>query len=307
MIFLRTEAGGKKIDSWDEILNRANFAKKIIKDNHKLEEIIGYYRFKDEIHCGLKGCNQPHKLGYIVRTTDGIETNIGNVCGADEFGVEFKELTQQFNRYVELETDKMAVEAAKHKCDHWQSLIEPLRQARPSIDFCAQYIEKIKNANYSGRLASTEIRLLTKSQTGLVTLSEIETAKWAKAFLFSANKHMRDSGEATTEYVMGKVSFTHVLLPENNLRDLYVSIAEDIKSIRQFDLKQSPSPAISRMAKTANSIDERIKHLKVLHHDAGKFLTTKNLAAISKKLKQSSTAPESELNHFESFLRTLRR
>lgn len=307
MIFVRTATGSQKVESWEEITSRPHFNNKISKSEHKLSEIIGFYRFKDKIHCGLKGCNQPHQMGYIVRTDDGIETNIGNICGADEFGVEFKELTEQFDNFMKLETNKMIVSEAKAKCEAWNTIIEGFRKSKPSIDTCATNIEKIQNSNHSGRLASTEIRLLAKSQDGTVILTEVETAKWARSLLFAANRHMRESGEATSDYVMGKVSFIHVLLPENNLRHRFVSIAEDIKLIRQVDFGTASSPLLSDLARRANTIDERIKQLKSLLHDAGKFLTKKNLSAISAKLKNSSTAPEAELTHFESFLRSLGR
>lgn len=174
MIFVRTATGSHKVDSWDLITSRPNFIDKISKAEHKLSEIIGFYRFKDKIHCGLKGCNQPHQMGYIVRTDDGIETNIGNICGAEEFGVQFKELTEQFDNFMKLETNKMIVSEAKLKCDSWSSTIDSFRKLKPSIDTCAANIEKIQNANYVGRLAATEIRLLAKSQSGIVTLTEIE-------------------------------------------------------------------------------------------------------------------------------------
>lgn len=307
MIFIRTATGSERIEQWSEITSRPAFKAQISKSEHKLSEIIGYYRFKDKIHCGLKGCNQPHQMGYVVRTDDGIETNIGNICGADEFGVQFKELTGQFDQFMKLENNKMIVSEAKQKCDEWSYFLELFRKNKPSIDFCVSNIEKIQNSNHAGRLAATEIRLLAKSQSGEVTLNEVETEKWARAILFATNKHMRESGEATTEYLMGKVSFTHVLLPENNLRDRFVEISEDIKLIRQIDLSSASSPAIKDVALRAGSVDERIKQLKVLHHDASKFLTKKNLSPISSKLKHSSTAPQGEFVHFESFIRSLGR
>lgn len=135
-----------------------------------------------------------------------------------------------------------------------------------------------------------------------MTLSEVETDKKTRTILFAMNKHMRDSGEATSEYDMGKVSFTHVLLPENNLRNLFVSISEDIKKIRAIDLSTAPSPEIAETARIAATIEERIKQLKNLKHQAGKFLTKKNLLPIANKIKYSSTAEEIELKNFMGFL-----
>ncbi|WP_096179671.1 hypothetical protein, partial [Enterobacter hormaechei] len=235
MIFLRTENGSEKVDDWELITSRPNFVAKIAKGDHQFEEIIGYYKFKEEIHCGLTGCNQPHQMGYIVKTSRGIETNIGNKCGKNEFGVEFGENVLSFNKFMEIETNREIISTAKDKCDAWKKNIEALRSVKPTIDYLSFAIEKSKNSNFSGRLGAAEIRLLEKNQSGFVTLSEVETDKKTRTILFAMNKHMRDSGEATSEYDMGKVSFTHVLLPENNLRNLFVSISEDIKKIRTID------------------------------------------------------------------------
>ena len=300
MIFLRTENGSEKVDDWELITSRPNFVAKIAKGDHQFEEIIGYYKFKEEIHCGLTGCNQPHQMGYIVKTSRGIETNIGNKCGKNEFGVEFGE--NVFNKFMEIETNREIISTAKDKCDAWKKNIEALRSVKPTIDYLSFAIEKSKNSNFSGGLGAAEIRLLEKNQSGFVTLSEVETDKKTRTILFAMNKHMRDSGEATSEYDMGKVSFTHVLLPENNLRNLFVSISEDIKKIRAIDLSTAPSPEIAETARIAATIEERIKQLKNLKHQAGKFLTKKNLLPIANKIKYSSTAEEIELKNFMGFL-----
>lgn len=307
MIFVRTEKGSQKVECWEEITNRPRFIGQISKAEHTLSEIIGFYQFKNEIHCGLKGCNQPHQRGYLVRTEDGIETNIGKVCGTGEFGIQFKELTGSFHKFMDLETNKMAISEAKQKCASWSATIEGLRKSKPSINTCASNIEKIQNANYAGRLAAAEIRLLAKSQNGLVKLTEVETSKLAREILFSADKHMRESGEATSDYIIGKVSFTNVLLPENNLKERFISISDDIKGIHKISLESASSPTIADIARRANTLEDRIKQLKLLLHEAVKFLNIKNLSAISNKLKYSSTAPESELRSFETFLRTLNR
>ncbi|ECV6093068.1 hypothetical protein DIK19_12480 [Salmonella enterica] len=306
MIFLRTENGSQKVEDWEVITSRPNFVAKIAKGDHQLEEIIGYYKFKEEIHCGLTGCNQPHQMGYIVKTSSGIETNIGNKCGKNEFGVEFGENVLSFNKFMQLETNREIILTAKDRCDIWQKNIETLRNIKPTIDHLSFAIEKSKNSNFSGRLGAAEMRLLEKSQTSIVTLSEVETDKKTRTILFAMNKHMRESGEATNEYEMGKVSFTHVLLPENDLRNLYVSINEDLKKIRNLDIQTAPSPELSEIARISSTIEERIKQLKNLKHQASKFLTKKNLFPIANKIKYSSTAEEIDLQNFISFLNWLK-
>ncbi|EEY7416862.1 hypothetical protein DO133_004988, partial [Escherichia coli] len=124
MIIIRTENGIEKLDNWEEITSRPNFVASIDKGEQQFEEIIGYYKFKEEVHCGLTGCNQPHQMGYIVKTSSGIETNIGNKCGKNEFGVEFGENVLSFNKLMQLETNREIIRTAKNKLEEWQKIIE---------------------------------------------------------------------------------------------------------------------------------------------------------------------------------------
>lgn len=142
MIFLRTENGSEKVDDWELITSRPNFVAKIAKGDHQFEEIIGYYKFKEEIHCGLTGCNQPHQMGYIVKTSRGIETNIGNKCGKNEFGVEFGENVLSFNKFMEIETNREIISTAKDKCDAWKKILKRYEASSPLSIICRLLLKK---------------------------------------------------------------------------------------------------------------------------------------------------------------------
>jgi hypothetical protein len=48
--------------------------------------LLGYYRFKDFIHCARSECNRQHGFGYVVRIDSNEVIGIGNRCGAKLFG-----------------------------------------------------------------------------------------------------------------------------------------------------------------------------------------------------------------------------
>jgi hypothetical protein len=52
---------------------------------HELDDVFSLYRFEKKIQCGLKGCGKWHNWGYWISTVDGLETAIGNTCGAAAF------------------------------------------------------------------------------------------------------------------------------------------------------------------------------------------------------------------------------
>lgn len=48
--------------------------------------------------CGLNGCTKRHRFGYLIRKTNGQETNCGQDCGLRKFGVKFTEVVAQMER-----------------------------------------------------------------------------------------------------------------------------------------------------------------------------------------------------------------
>lgn len=66
----------------------------------QLLDILGEYSFPETkmIPCGIQGCRTPHMRGFLVVTTDGLETNIGNVCGKKHLGANFQEKRAVFRQ-----------------------------------------------------------------------------------------------------------------------------------------------------------------------------------------------------------------
>jgi hypothetical protein len=62
------------------------FRERLDDREHKLGSILTRYYFAALMPCGRDGCRQPHKDGFLVKTEDGLETNVGNKCGANFFG-----------------------------------------------------------------------------------------------------------------------------------------------------------------------------------------------------------------------------
>lgn len=102
-----------------------------------LDKIVGKYELgKQEslwAHCGLNGCDRPHRFGYIIRMKDGCETNCGHDCGHREFGVNFEEVEAQYKRGEEVQARRRAAE-------------DVLVQARPWLDELIRLLPAIRAA-----------------------------------------------------------------------------------------------------------------------------------------------------------------
>lgn len=105
----------------------------------ELLDILGEYSFPDTkiIQCGIQGCRTPHMHGYLVLTTDGLETNVGNVCGKKHLGDNFSVKRAGFKREQSKLRNLYVISELKKKV----SLIRPLLDELLSR---STYIVKLK-------------------------------------------------------------------------------------------------------------------------------------------------------------------
>ena len=85
-------------EQWKE---RPGWRERIKLSEHNLARIVGGYQLGREQwqHCGL--CNTEHGRGYVVATTEGLETQIGKDCGLKHLGARFEELERLFTIALE--------------------------------------------------------------------------------------------------------------------------------------------------------------------------------------------------------------
>ena len=103
-----------------EFQSRPRYEAALTASEDELDRIVGKYQLPKPrmawIRCGLNGCTEPHRFGYVIRLTDGRETHCGSTCGANKFGV----------KWQELEATAKALEEAKAL----ENVVEELRSQR---------------------------------------------------------------------------------------------------------------------------------------------------------------------------------
>lgn len=302
MIFIKTDKGHEKYPHWDDVAKRANFVNKLSNTEHKLSHIFGYYELKEEIHCALTSCNQPHGKGYLVTTESGLETNIGHRCGKKIFGVDFENHANEFDRFRENEERKLSIKSAKQNLDAWEASLEGLRSGKPPIQWLITCIEYLQNSNYVGRAAAMEFRALSRTQDSNVTIDVTVKDKKYEALLFKFNKHFRESGQALEQESVGKVRNLHVLLTENHLKVLFATAMANIKQVRECDENSVPSPILADISRKANALQTEINKVLDIYNDARNFLTKKNLSPVLNKIQQMDTVTKEDKERFAYFL-----
>jgi hypothetical protein len=87
------------IYNFEEIESRQDFLSVLVVNNkdelqEKLSGIVGQYKFKDYVKCGISICRQSHKEGFLANLKDNQEILVGNKCGKNYFGVEFNDFAK---------------------------------------------------------------------------------------------------------------------------------------------------------------------------------------------------------------------
>lgn len=182
------------INSVEDLKGRENYREFLDfgeGSGRELLDILGDYSFPDTkmIRCGIQGCRTPHMRGFLVLTTDGLETNIGNVCGKKHLGESFKVKKAIF---VQRQTEKRNLSLIT-------DLKEKVSEIRPLLD------DLHSRANVVVKLKIVS----NKAHPQLVRLI-IERAKLGKPALTSAVPMTRAEAERlhfheATEDKKGKI------------------------------------------------------------------------------------------------------
>lgn len=125
-------------EQWRE---RPGWRERIKLSKHNLARIVGGYALGREQwqHCGL--CNTQHGRGYVVATTEGLETQIGKDCGFKHLGARFEELERQFTIALEAQ-DRM--KRLRDLLVRRGELLSTAQQAMDECDRAATLVSKFK-------------------------------------------------------------------------------------------------------------------------------------------------------------------
>lgn len=133
MITISVDRSHVRLSSWDEVYETPGFVRALDPKTVTLRAIIGVYSFRSRQPCGLKSCKQPHGNGYLVTTTDGQITNLGNVCGRSAFSVDFLSLKKIFDRDLQSRERRERLETIQSRAPALLSRISSLRDnVRPA-------------------------------------------------------------------------------------------------------------------------------------------------------------------------------
>ena len=255
MITLNTDKGLVKIESWEDIESRPGFVKNLDPAQHKLASIIGRYIFKEKIRCGLSNCHTPHAKGYIVATTEGLETNIGKDCGTREFSVDFETLSKKFERDITQKEYRDTLWSFSYQLEELEKRSTELRRANNGADWIYDNTRPLINRN-SG-CPDEVVRMITsmiKTRSNVIFTEREATSNEIDNLEAIENRTLRRPHYI--EVPIAQLVGVEALYPENNIRDILVKDLEtNIRHLKEKDIDSLTYGELKHWVKWVGSVE----------------------------------------------------
>jgi hypothetical protein len=277
-----------EIRSPDEIYSRPDYQADIDPATSKPEKIISGYQFPEPIACGLKNCRQPHKQGYLVLTTSGVETNMGWVCGVKHFGVDFHMMRKTFDRAVSMHRYKLRLQEvlgnAEDTLSRWNDLVSEahgLQWLRRGI--------RCFSTNYPASVVTT-VRERSRRGDALVSVERERTKQELDAAEVASPGVSRERLRYIAQPV-GQLQGLSIFEKDIRAHEAY-KIEDGLQELRGLDLESLSYRKLGDLYRWANTIEDSLLDVELLLEEGQKFFQAENLGLL---INLTRHVPEQDL------------
>lgn len=316
MIFIKNGESFDRVNDWTEIQARESYHPRLELKDQQLSDVFGYYEdLPEEIPCGKSSCRTGHKKGFLVLTEDGLETNLGHVCGTKVFGIAFENLAIDLEKKANFHRYLTALkEAKKNIFTHYQSKAK-LEASKPSLEWVAHKVLDMRDPKIIGRAAYQALKKMAGSGDGRVIVSRRKSKEEEDLQDVMSQKTVSDdeSGKSSQsskpkfkDEVIGIIRNPESLLNDYNIalifeRDIRL-VLEELQSCNPDEL---PEKKVMSFGIKVFRLEERFKFLEERFEKAKVFVSSENLKPLRELLSQQKSVSNKDKLLFKKFLDSL--
>jgi hypothetical protein len=258
------------------LAERPNFREVLDRKAHKLRRVLSGYSFQALVRCGLADCRTPHRDGFLVETDDGLETNVGHVCGRNAFGTKFDLERAAYERIRELQDLRDRAKQLQAQVTPAVRMVQDLYGSR----FGVEWIESIKASLYKvvggGLLSSLEAterrREYGVNQARRRSEEEInrlvaETRRRRKELIFETTR-------------LGSLEPMPWLVFDFKGK-LITEVVKRFQDLQFLDVDGLELPALRQRVKALDGWELRVREAEEAIGTAHRFLTSENIELLS--------------------------
>ncbi|MCX4159636.1 MULTISPECIES: hypothetical protein [Paraburkholderia] len=263
--------------SKEEFEGRPNYVKALRCESDSLDYIVGKYGFgKDKIvQCGLNGCNQWHRLGFVIATKSGEETNCGKDCGRREFKVSWDDIHAAFERR---EIEKARRDLADAFLRDRSAILQDALVMQTNLSSACVSIKTIM-AEMRKDSALEQAFSRVAANDGRIQIAA--TVDKDVGFAFGQR------GENANIDTIGTIRGIHAAEQYDRVGGLFDwQVVRPLKEMSSADISLLTDEELERSSKTLQTLREGVLGARAFLEASGHFLAQSNLAEI-KKLKET--------------------
>lgn len=299
MITLKKDRELIRLEHWSALEEMPGFMTGLDPNEMKLKEIIGRYSEHGTVKCGLKNCGTPHTKGYVVVTTTGNITNIGNVCGKKYFSVDFETMSSQLNRDLDDQENRETLNRfITNELDDIQNWVEKTKITARSLN---SGVNALRHGAEVPQAIRTKISDMVRKQTNQLTIDRSLTEEEKKAVSYSGNQK---KSQFRTE-IIAVIDGIEALYPKNDLKTLLVDGCE--MELNQFQsqkghVDQLHSSELKKWVKWIGELSTQKQKIKTAIELGRELFSYANLIVFEKVLDNSQ-----DVKMWKAFLKLLKK
>lgn len=255
----------------------------------ELLDIIADYSFANTkmIQCGIQGCRTPHMRGFLALTTDGLETNIGNICGKKHLGESFKVKRATFRKKQADQRNLSLVTDLKKKLGSLKPVLEDLltrsvRVARLKMQLNQSSPELVKNIvcrAKTGKLVIEKTVPMTTSEARRQYSREVEPDKNEKIEPFANWIARRNPTK-----IVKAASLAGLLFWQYDLHKMFrqeiLSTSNELDGFDEEDLIQLSASLHQKFARWGQGLDKKIGDVEQVVKSGEEFFQLENVESL---------------------------
>lgn len=145
-------------ENYEDLLAREGFRPRLEfhpQGERKMSDVLWPYKFLEKVNCGISVCRQLHYHGYLITTSDGLETGIGVDCGRKYFGLKFTRQRQRVDQEV---ARRQRIRAVKDMIDQLPAMVSTLAQIKADYQDLQDQKQRLMGAIGPGIYAALKQR-----------------------------------------------------------------------------------------------------------------------------------------------------
>lgn len=223
--------------------------------------IIGGYRFKklNWLRCGISNCKTLHGNGYVIRSAEGLETNIGHCCGLTQMGAEWKEMLERFEsrRREEALQDVLARVIATR-----DGTLKQAETAQHALDTAAAKVARISNTLDTYGPVKRAFRECLKQRGSLVYYRAT-----------TADEREMYRGQTSVRETKGHIDGWHAATVDAKwlARELRFRVIVPLVEIQPDELRALPVRVLEQRLREFSGMAAIVQMAEVFVEDAGKL------------------------------------